>query len=76
MVGRRGNPNWGHGQPFHGAPPAATEFEVQVHQLRLTKETCADSTELRKWCERNKNRCYIPEWLLDQLGISVDPTSS
>ena len=49
---------------------------MQVQQLRLTKETCAGSSELRKWCERNRNRCYIPEWLLNEWGISVDPTSS
>src|SRR5205823_11941273 len=31
------------------------------------------SDELRSWCQRNRNRCYIPEWLLDKWGIPVDP---
>jgi hypothetical protein len=75
MPRRRGNPNWGSGEPFHAAPAAATEFEIQVRQLRLTKQTCADSAELREWCERNRNRCYIPEWLLNEWGIRVDPHS-
>jgi hypothetical protein len=76
MLGRRGNPNWASGQTPRLAPAAATEFEVQVRRLGLTKETCASSMELRNWCERNRNRCYIPEWLLNEWGISVDPTSS
>jgi len=74
MPRRRGNPNWGRsGQPFHPAPAAATEFDMQVRQLGLTKQTCVDSTELRRWCERNKDRCYIPEWLLDVWEISAEP---
>jgi hypothetical protein len=31
-----------------------------------------NSVELRRWCEHNKNRCYIPEWLLEEWGISVE----
>jgi len=46
---------------------------VQVRQLRLTKETCASSAELRRWCERNRNRYYIPEWLLYEWEMPVDP---
>ena len=71
MPRKRGNPNWGKSGPH---PPAtATEFEMQVRQLGLTKQTCADSTELRRWCERNRNRCYVPEWLLGVWGIPVNP---
>ena len=74
MHRRRGNPNWGRAQPF--PPAAATEFEMQVRQLGLSKETCADSTELRTWCECNRNRYYVPEWLLGVWGIPVDPNFS
>jgi hypothetical protein len=31
------------------------------------------SRELKKWCKRNKDRWYIPEWLLKRWGMSVDP---
>ena len=72
MTGRCGNPNWASGQPPRPGPAAATEFELQVRQLGLTKETCAGSTELRTWCESNRNRCYIPEWLLNEWEIPVD----
>jgi hypothetical protein len=30
------------------------------------------SAALRAWCEQNKNRVYIPEWLLKELCIAVD----
>jgi len=77
MPSRRGNPKWASGgQPLQPARGVATEFEIKVKQLGLTKQTCAASKELRSWCESNRNRCYIPEWLLNEWGIPVDPTSS
>ena len=74
IVRRRGNPTWG--RPIPPAPALATEFEMQVRQLRLGPETYLYSAELRSWCERNRNRCYIPEWLLDAWDIPVDPDLS
>jgi hypothetical protein len=71
MTHRRGNPNWG--RPCATIPAVLTEFEKQVRRLGLTRETCAGSRELRHWCECNKNRCYIPEWLLEEWEIAVDP---
>ena len=56
--------------------PAAmpTAFEEQIRKLGLnTKQKCIASKELRLWCEDNKERCYIPEWLLEEWGMSVDP---
>ena len=70
MPRRRGNPNWG--QPFRRTPAGPTEFEREVHRLGLTRESCVDSSDLRRWCQRNKNRCYIPEWLLKKWGMDVD----
>ncbi len=46
---------------------------MQVRQLGLSVQTYADSTELRTWCERNRNRYYVPEWLLDVWRIEVNP---
>ena len=71
MLRKRGNPNWG--RPMPPMPVLATEFEMQVRRLRLTQQTYTCSVELRIWCERNKNRIYIPEWLLEAWGITVDP---
>ncbi len=71
---KRGNPSWGRSGPF---PPAtATAFEMQVRQLQLTPEAYVFSDRLRSWCERNRNRCYIPEWLLKAWDIPVDPDLS
>ena len=67
---KRGNPNWG--TPPPPIARTATEFELQVRKLGLTKETCATSAQLRAWCEQNKNRCYIPELLLEEWGIAVN----
>lgn len=46
---------------------------MQVKRLRLTVETHVSSAELRSWCQQNRNRLYIPEWLLKEWKITVDP---
>jgi hypothetical protein len=71
---KRGNPNWG--KPMEAAPDVPTAFETQVRKLGLNEQTCATSDELRQWCHHNKDRCYIPEWLLKQWRITVDPNVS
>jgi hypothetical protein len=70
MSHRRGNPNWG--RPAPPAPAIATEFEIIVRQLRLIPEIYASSPELKRWCERNRNRCYVPEWLLKKWQMTVE----
>ena len=72
IVRKRGNPNWGSGRPVKLGRALPTEFEMQVTQLQLTPETYVFSPELRRWCDRNKNRCYIPEPLLKIWNISVN----
>jgi hypothetical protein len=72
MTRQRGNPDWGSGRPVKVGPALATEFEMQVRQLRLTPEAYVFSPELRNWCDRNRNRFYVPEWLLDAWNIPVD----
>jgi len=69
---RRGNPKWGQRRPM--LPVLPTEFEKQVRQLRLSRDMYVHSAKLRTWCEENRNRCYIPEWLLETWGIQVDPS--
>jgi hypothetical protein len=67
---RRGNPNWG--QLQHRLPAGPTEFEMQVKRLGLTKPEYMASGELRRWCERNRNRVYVPEWLLEAWSMQVE----
>jgi hypothetical protein len=71
---KRGNPNWG--RPIPPAPALATEFELRVRHLQLMPKMYTSSIELRTWCEHNRNRCYVPEWLLEEWNITVDPTFS
>jgi hypothetical protein len=66
------NSNWASGRPTKHQPPSPTSFEDEVRRLGLDEQTCAESRKLKKWCELNKNRCYIPESLLKHWGISVD----
>jgi hypothetical protein len=68
---KRGNPNWG--KPRGAAPNVPTGFEEQVQKLGLNEQTCVASVKLKQWCERNKDRSYVPEWLLKRWQISVDP---
>jgi len=68
---KRGNPNWG--RPIPPTPALATEFELQVRHLQLRPEMYSSSRELHAWCKENRNRIYIPEWLLEKWRINVDP---
>jgi len=70
----RGNPKWG--VPFRPVAALPTEFELQARNLNLTAEMYTSSRELRAWCERNRNRLYVPEWLLKEWGMKVDPNIS
>ena len=65
---RRGNPNWG--KPIV-VPAFPTEFDAQVEHLCLTKAEYVGSIALKRWCELNRNRVYIPEWLLDAWKLEV-----
>jgi hypothetical protein len=67
---RRGNPDWGKLLP--PVPSVPTEFEMQVARLGLTRSEYAASAALRRWCERNLSRVYVPEWLLHEWGMHVE----
>jgi hypothetical protein len=71
VVRKRGNTHWARHMP-PGRAVLATDFENQVRQLRLTPEFYVYSAELRTWCEHNRNRCYVSEWLLEEWGVPVD----
>jgi hypothetical protein len=67
---KRGNPNWG--RPIPPSPVLPSEFDLRVKQLELTADMYTSSAALRAWCEQNKNRVFIPEWLLKELCIAVE----
>jgi hypothetical protein len=71
---KRGNPNWE--KPMEAAPDVPTAFEEQIRMLGLNEQNFVASEELWHWCKLNKDRFYIPEWLLKRWQISVDPNVS
>ena len=73
-MAQRGNPNWG--QPLPPGPAVPTEFELRVKRLGLNKSEYVASDALKIWCERNRNRVYVPEWLLQEWGMSVEASFS
>src|ERR1051325_10520112 len=60
----RGNPNWG--KPPQWLPPLPTEFEALVKKAGLSTAQYVASTALRRWCDHNRSRCYVPEWLPEE----------
>jgi hypothetical protein len=72
MAHGRGNPDWGSGRAELRLC-RSTEFEDEVRRLGLDEHNCADSDQLRRWCEHNKHRVYVPERLLKYWRIDVDP---
>ena len=73
---RRHNHNWASGGSFVIRPAVPTEFEMYARRLGLSERTYVSSRELRAWCKRNRHRCYVPEWLLLEWGLPVEPTLS
>jgi len=71
---KRGNPNWG--RPIPPLLALSTEFEMRVRQLQLTTGMYTSLRELRTWCEQNRNRRYVPEWLPGKWGLIVDTNFS
>jgi hypothetical protein len=74
-MGQRGNPNWGRGQQIP-VPATPSEFEKLASHLGLTPESYASSEALRSWCQKNVNRCYIPEWLLEAWQIETEENTT
>jgi hypothetical protein len=72
MSGKHGNLGWSSGRPRAVPPAIPSAFETRVCELGLATPAYMESRELRCWCEANRNKYYIPEWLLKAWGISVN----
>jgi hypothetical protein len=71
MSHRSENSGWSSGRAVAAPPSMPTAFEIRVSELSLTVPTYSESSELRRWCQVNRNKYYIPEWLLKEWGITV-----
>jgi hypothetical protein len=69
-MNRRGNPNWG--KSLYSIPAIVTEFELEVERLGLKWPDYVASIPLKRWCDLNRNRVYVPEWLLAEWGMKVE----
>jgi hypothetical protein len=67
---KRGNPEWG--KPLKPVNALLTEFEAEATRLGLTKEEYVASSALKRWCDHNRNRLYVPEWLLARWDMEVE----
>jgi hypothetical protein len=70
---KQGNPDWGSEKPPLAPASPSTEFELQARRLGLAEGDYASSDQLRGWCAQNRDRCYVPEWLLKTWGMTTDP---
>jgi hypothetical protein len=59
-------------QTFSTSSDSADGFEMEVERLGLRVRDYGSSVEMRDWCSLNRNRCYVPEWLLDEWGMEVE----
>jgi hypothetical protein len=66
---RRGNPEWGKFKPIQAL---ITEFDTEVARLGLKKSDYVTSAALKRWCSHNRNRVYVPEWLLAEWDMHVE----
>ncbi|HEV2400648.1 MAG TPA: hypothetical protein VGS27_27170 [Candidatus Sulfotelmatobacter sp.] len=73
MTRKPGNPSWSSGKPAVAPASSPTEFELQARRLGLAEADYASSDQLRRWCAQNRDRCYVPEWLLKQWSMTTDP---
>ncbi len=76
MTRNRGNPGWSSGRTATVRASAPTEFELQAQRLGLTEDNYESSDPLRRWCQDNRHRCYVPEWLLKRWRMFVDPNAA
>jgi len=73
MNHRRERTGWSSGGSATVPPSAPTAFELRVSELSLSEPAYySESPELRQWCQVNRNKCYIPEWLLKEWDITVN----
>ena len=76
MPKRHANSPWASGVSVKLPPAGHSQFERYARKLSLTEQDYANSAELRRWCAANRNRCYIPEWLLKEWKMYVEPELS
>jgi hypothetical protein len=55
-----------------GVPDQPTKFELRLNVLGLagSPDKWASSQKLRRWVKGHKNKCYVPEELIRDMGLA------
>jgi hypothetical protein len=74
-MNRKGNPNWGRPAPDSAslalqAQPTAFERFIAEHQIQESSWT--RSSRVRDWVRKNWRSRYVPESLLNAMGLDGD----
>lgn len=73
-VRKRGNPNWG--QPVNHrvavVPSAWEKFIAHIGLTKADEATLAQRADVRRWALKHVRKHYIPEPLLEAMGIAVE----
>lgn len=79
---------WSNGAGYYEPPPVDHfDAELQKYGLKLTmtedetlqqkeRNAILNCSEMREYARRVKNYKYVPEWMLEELGLQVNPTLS
>jgi hypothetical protein len=59
-----------------GSPITRRRLHTSVRKTLLSYYSEEETAEIVKAAKRERNRLDVPEWLLKQWGITVDPTFS
>ena len=69
---KRGNPNWGRPSGYI-FPVEPSRWEVLLKSLRIEeedRERLRRSVKVRQFVHKNFHSHYVPEWLLEDMGLS------
>jgi len=66
---KRGNPI---GASHSARSRTPDGIRTAARHLHLTKRMYSSSLELQPGVKQNRNRLYVPEWLLEEWGITVN----
>src|SRR5438046_2865214 len=69
-------PAHGHARPFLTYVLRGSFVERAGHHVRQCSRGAVIFHDQESHTEENRNRCYVPEWLLKELGITVEPNNS
>ena len=53
-------------------PEGPSGFDVLLERLRITEKEASRNPDVRRWVHENYRTRYVPEKILDALGVTAD----